>query len=50
MKNEDSFIGDALKLEAENVLEATFANLKTNPGPLKNAIEQLVDWLNICSN
>lgn len=50
LKGEDAIIGARLKLEAEGVLEATFADIKTNRSPLKNSIEQLVDWLNICSN
>ncbi|WP_316838610.1 hypothetical protein [Pedobacter gandavensis] len=50
LSSRDAFIDQKLKAEAEITLHTTFTGLKQDHTPLKIAIEQLVSWLNTCSN
>lgn len=47
---DDLSIINKLEAKAESVLYATFEHLKEDHTPLKNSIQQLVEWLNICAN
>lgn len=45
---EQSDIGSRLEKQAENILHETFENVTDEKKTLKNAIGQLVGWLNQC--
>lgn len=47
---DDVSIVNKLEGKAASILHSTFEQLKEDRMPLKNAIQQLIGWLNICAN